>query len=230
MKKIKCHILEDEPLAAELLADYIQQVPYLELNGISNNAIKAQVFLKENKVDLLFLDLHLPSIKGFEFLKTLVNPPAVIVTTAYAQYALEGYELNVVDYLVKPIPLHRFLQAVSKVSVGEADIASASKPIYFKAQRKSVSVLPNEILYIESQRDYVHIHLDDRIISCKQTLQDTGKKLSEEQFLRIHKSFIIAKRKIDSWNKRVVVVKGKELPIGRSYKNEVISVLQQSSA
>ena len=222
MKKIRCHIIEDEPLAAELLADYITQVSYLELGGISFNAMEAHVFLKDHPVDLIFLDLHLPSIRGFDFLKSLLNPPAVIVTTAYAQYALKGYEFNVVDYLVKPIPYHRFLQAVNKLTVENGKPQLPLKPIHFKSQRKNVPVFPNEILYIESKGDYVQVHLQDKLVSSKQTLQSTLEKLDPECFIRVHRSFVVAKEKIESWNHETILVQGQKLPIGRTYKHEFL--------
>ncbi|MEM9362439.1 MAG: LytTR family DNA-binding domain-containing protein [Bacteroidota bacterium] len=222
MKKIKCHIIEDEPLAAELLADYIAQVSYLELDGISYNAMEAHVNLKDSPVDLIFLDLHLPSIRGFDFLRSFINPPAVIVTTAYTQYALQGYEFNVVDYLVKPISYPRFLQAVNKLSSENVDFQNTVKPIYFKSQRKNVPVSPSGIFYIESKGDYVHVHLQDKVISSKQTLQSTLEKLDPKCFVRIHRSFVVAIAKIESWNHEVILVRGKKLPIGRTYKQHFL--------
>ncbi|MEM9077624.1 MAG: LytTR family DNA-binding domain-containing protein [Bacteroidota bacterium] len=229
MKKIKCHIIEDEPLAAELMADYIAQVSYLELDGISYNAMEAHIHLKDRPVDLIFLDLHLPSIRGFDFLRSLINPPAVIVTSAYTQYALQGYEFNIVDYLVKPISYPRFLQAVNKLSIENSTIQNSTTPIYFKSQRKNVPVAPNEILYIESKGDYVHVYLEDKVISSKQTLQNTLEKLDSKCFVRIHRSFIAAIGKIESWNHETVLIQEKELPIGRTYKQSFLKKMISNS-
>ncbi|MEM0931001.1 MAG: LytTR family DNA-binding domain-containing protein [Bacteroidota bacterium] len=226
MKKIKCHIVEDEPLAAELMANYIAQVTYLELNGISYNAMEAHIFLKDHPVDLIFLDLHLPSIRGFDFLKSFINPPPVIVTTAYTQYALQGYEFNIVDYLVKPISYPRFLQAINKLTLENSENLNKPKPIYFKHQRKNVPVFPDQIVYVESKGDYVHVHLQDKIISSKQTLQSTQEKLDTNQFIRLHRSFLVAIEKIESWNHEIVFVNGKKLPIGRTYKERFLKKMK----
>ena len=161
MSKIKCIIIEDEPLAAKILIDYVHEVPFLELQGSFKDAILATEFLRQNSTDLIFLDIHLPKLKGMAFLKTLSNPPAVIITTAYHQYAVEGFELNVTDYLLKPFEFERFLVAVNKVNsqqkpkhaAEETEVAKDS--IFLTVQKKKVRILFSDIIYIESQREYI---------------------------------------------------------------------------
>ena len=167
MSNIKCIIIEDEPLAVKEISDYISQVPFLELQGTFKDAILATDYLRSNTTDLIFLDIHLPKLKGMAFLKTLVHPPAVIITTAYHQYAVEGFDLNVTDYLLKPFEFERFLIAVNKVKTAQppGEITKEEKPgesavkdfIFLNAERKKVKILFSEILYIESQREYIRI-------------------------------------------------------------------------
>src|SRR3954469_21258638 len=156
MSKIKCIIIEDEPLAAKILSDYIAQVPFLELQGTFKDALLATDFLRNNQTELIFLDIHLPKLKGMAFLKTLTHPPAVIVTTAYHQYAVEGFNLNVTDYLLKPFDFERFLIAVTKVKTAQADKPISQKRevkdfIFLNVQKKKVRISFSEIVYIESQ-------------------------------------------------------------------------------
>src|SRR5918993_2111128 len=163
MSKIKCIIVEDEPLAAKVLSDYISQVPFLELQGTFKDAILATEYLRDNTVDLIFLDIHLPKLKGMAFLKTLIKPPAVIVTTAYHQYAVEGFNLNVTDYLLKPFEFDRFLVAVNKIKLSSGERAKipgetfAKDFMFLNIQKKKVKILFSDILYVESQREYIRI-------------------------------------------------------------------------
>src|SRR5688572_18018678 len=162
MSNISCIIVEDEPLAAKVLTDYISQVPFLQLKGTFKDAILATNFLRDNTVDLIFLDIHLPKLKGMAFLKTLPDPPAVIITTAYHQYAVEGFELNVTDYLLKPFDFERFLNAVNKVKIGqperlEPESIETKEYLFLNVQKKKVKILFSEIAYIESQREYIKI-------------------------------------------------------------------------
>src|SRR5215471_20848630 len=163
MSKIKCIIVEDEPLAVKVLSDYISQIPFLELQGAFKDAILATDYLHDHHTDLIFLDIHLPKLKGMAFLKTLTHPPAVIITTAYHQYAVEGFDLNVTDYLLKPIEFERFLTAVNKLKTarGEKQATDESEGkkdfIFLNVQKKKVKILFSDIIYIESQREYVRI-------------------------------------------------------------------------
>ena len=224
MSKIKCIIIEDEPLAVKILSDYILQVPFLEIEGKFKDAILAADFLRDHDVDLIFLDIHLPKLKGMAFLKTLANPPAVIVTTAYHQYAVEGFELNVTDYLLKPFEFERFLIAVNKVKSipknekvlngnnGEKDF------IFLNVNKKKVKILFAEIVYIESQREYIKIVATKKTYISKMSTKEIESVLPSNLFKRIHRSFIISVDKIESYNAETVEVNGISIPIGGSYR------------
>ena len=226
MSKIKCIIVEDEPLAAKVLADYVSQVPFLELNGTFKDAILATEYLRENTVDLIFLDIHLPKLKGMAFLKTLTDPPAVIITTAYHQYAVEGFELNVTDYLLKPFEFERFLVAVNKVKAAEGDLQKASDSpdkdfIFLNVQKKKVKILFSEIVYIESQREYIRIVTTKKEFISKMSTHEIESLLPEKLFKRIHRSFIVSISKIESYTAEAVEVNGISIPIGRGYKDVI---------
>jgi len=233
MEKYNCIIVEDEPLAAEVLQDYVQQIHFLELKSVCSNAIYAMEMLQKEKIDLIFLDIHMPKLKGLDFLKTLKNPPQVIITTAYQEYALQGYELSVIDYLLKPIEFNRFLMAVNKLKqqpVSKTPVvdipAQINRPyLYFNVRKKQIKVFVDEILYIESLREYIRITTKDKNILTKMQLGEIEEKLTRNSFLRVHRSFIIAKNKIDAYSATGVEINGKEIPIGRNYKEFVLSNL-----
>lgn len=226
MSKIRCIIVEDEPLAVKVLADYIAQVPFLELQGTFKDAILATEYLHGQQVDLIFLDIHLPKLKGMAFLKTLVHPPAVIITTAYHQYAVEGFELNVTDYLLKPFGFERFLVAVNKVRkpsepapaqvAGETGIQKDF--IFLNVQKKKLKILFSDILYVESQREYVKLVTTKGEYLSKMSTHEIEDLLPPSQFKRVHRSFIVAVSKIDAYNAEAVEVSGTSIPIGRGYK------------
>ncbi len=224
MSKIKCIIIEDEPLAVKVLSDYISQVPFLELQSTFKDAILATEFLRDNHTDLIFLDIHLPKLKGMAFLKTLPNPPAVIITTAYHQYAVEGFNLNVTDYLLKPFEFERFLVAVNKVKTKEREQQALSESgetkdfIFLNVQKKKVKILFSEILYIESQKEYIKIVTAKRTYLSKMSTQKIESLLPSNQFKRIHRSFIISIDKIESYTAETVEINGVSIPIGRGYK------------
>ncbi len=234
MLKYNCIIVEDEPLAAEVLTDYIQQVPFLQLKQICTDAIFAMETLKSDEIDLMFLDIHLPKLKGLDFLESLKNAPHVIITSAYKEYALEGYELNVIDYLLKPIRFNRFLKAVNKLNQHKeqsihqqtAIINAEKKSFFFNVGKKRIKIYLDEILYIESLREYVRITTKDKSILTKFQLNEIEELLSKNNFLRIHRSFIAAKDKIAAFTATDVEINNKSIPIGRSYKELVLSVLQ----
>jgi two-component system, LytTR family, response regulator len=226
MSKLKCIIVEDEPLAVKVLVDYVQQVPFLELAGTFKDAILATEYLRENSVDLIFLDIHLPKLKGMAFLKTLVNPPAVIITTAYHQYAVEGFELNVRDYLLKPIEFERFLIAVNKVNTYSStqtvtEGTSAKDHLFLTVQKKKVKVLFSEILYIESQREYIRIVTTRKEYITKMGTNEIEELLPNKAFKRIHRSFIVSVSKIDSYSAEEVEINGVAIPVGRGYRNVI---------
>jgi DNA-binding LytR/AlgR family response regulator len=223
---MSCIIVEDEPLAAKVLMDYIGQVPFLELKGTFKDAILAADFLRNNSIDLMFLDIHLPKLKGMAFLKTLTLPPAVIITTAYHQYAVEGFTLNVTDYLLKPIEFERFLAAVSKVknnistktSSAKEDQELAKDYLFLTIQKKKVKILYSEILYIESQREYVKIVTEKTEHLSKISTNEIEGLLPANRFKRIHRSFIVAMNKIESYTAETIEIKGVSIPVGREYR------------
>lgn len=226
MSKIKCIIVEDEPLAARVLSDYISQVPFLELNGTFKDAILATEYLRENSVDLIFLDIHLPKLKGMAFLKTLTNPTAVIITTAYHQYAVEGFSLNVTDYLLKPIEFERFLVAVNKVKAAQGEKQKTTESgekdfIFLNVQKKKVKILFSEIVYIESQREYVKIVTTKKEFISKMSTHEIESILPANMFKRIHRSFIVSISRIESYTAEAVEVNGVSIPIGRGYKDVI---------
>jgi two-component system, LytTR family, response regulator len=221
MSKTRCIVVEDEPLAVRVLVDYISQVPFLELQGTFKDALLAIEFLRDNTTDLIFLDIHLPKLKGMAFLKTLVNPPAVIVTTAYHQYALEGYDMNVTDYLLKPIEFERFLVAVNKVRNTQAERNEERDFIFLTIQKKKVKILFSEIVYIESQREYIKIVTTKKEYLSKISTQEIEELLPGHLFKRVHRSFIIAVSKIDSYTADTIDVNGISIPVGRGYKDVI---------
>jgi DNA-binding LytR/AlgR family response regulator len=225
MSKINCIIIEDEPLAVKILTDYILQIPFLDLRGTFKDAILASEYLQDNKIELIFLDIHLPKLKGMNFLRTLINPPAVIVTTAYHQYAVEGFELNVTDYLLKPFDFERFFAAVNKVKAAQTQLQTSAKTtetkdfIFLNVQKRKVKLYFADIFYIESQREYVKVVTANKALLTKLSTKEIESLLPSNKFKRIHRSFIISLDKIDSFNTDSVEVKGKSIPIGRDYKD-----------
>src|SRR5688500_13224277 len=221
MSNITCIIIEDEPLAAKVLTDYIREVSFLELKGTFKDAIVATDFLRDNTVDLIFLDIHLPKLKGMAFLKTLTHPPAVIITTAYHQYAVEGFSMNVTDYLLKPIEFERFLVAVNKVKTAQGEKHKATEEkdfIFLNVQKKKVKILFSEIVYIESQREYVKIVTTKKQYISKMGTHEIEALLPPNLFKRIHRSFIVSVQKIESYTSEAVEVNGMSIPVGRGYR------------
>ncbi len=234
--KTKCLIVDDEPLARDLIRGHVEKLENFEIVAECSDAMKALNILREKQVDLMFMDIQMPQITGIEFLKTLKHPPMVIITTAYREYALEGFELDVVDYLLKPITFERFLKAVNKYYQMNQDdvqlIASTVSDklpeesfIYVKENKKVVKVYLSEIRYIEGLSEYVQIYTDKKKIITKTSMAQMEEKLPPENFLRIHKSFIVSMGKIEAFTANTIEIQGKELPIGRSFKNAVISAL-----
>lgn len=222
---ISCLIIEDEPLAADVLKDYVDQIPFLSLKGICPNAIDALDVLHNEVIDLLFLDIHLPGLKGMDFLRLLKKPPAVILTTAYQEYALQGYELNVVDYLLKPIEFKRFLEAVNKVKLGIKSVKTKDV-LSIQSDKKTVVIPMDEIIFIESQKEYIKVQTSVTSYTTKYALTRMEEELDPQRFLRIHRSFIIALTKIRAFSGNDVELEGKTVPIGGNYKKEVAGKLQ----
>jgi DNA-binding LytR/AlgR family response regulator len=242
VKKIKCLIVDDEPPAREILKQHIKGIEVLELAGTCSNAVEAISFLKDKPVELLFLDIQMPQLLGTSFIKTLKSPPKVIFTTAFRKYALEGFELNAVDYLLKPISFERFVKAVNKVLQISAPTEHASTEgkenlkeqansfLYFRADRKMVKVFLMDILFVEAMKDYIKIVTPNKVIITKYVLTTLAELLPGDEFLRIHKSYIIAISKIESYNADSIQIARHELPIGRLYKFNIDRILNASSA
>ena len=231
---IKCLIVDDEPLAIEIIENYLQRLDEFEIVAKCSNALQAFTALETEDIDLLFLDIQMPQLTGIQFLKSLKNPPSVIFTTAYVDYAVEGYELDVLDYLVKPISFERFFKAVSKykrVYKNKSRTISPTPPIptndfiVVKENKKNVRIMLSDILYIESIKDYVRIHETHRKTIVKTTLTDFFKTLPETQFLRVHRSYVVNNLKITAHTSMDIEIGEIEIPIGISYKQRVMEVL-----
>ena len=222
---LSCLIVEDEPLAGDVIEDYITQVPFLTLVNRCPDALSALDFLRNNVVDVVFLDIHLPGMKGLDFLKKLTNPPAIILTTAYHQYALESYELNVVDYLLKPIEFKRFVEAVNKVKGASAP---GARVIRIYADKKTVLVPIDQIIYAESQKEYITIKTTTDTLVTKYSLTRFEDDLGTKHFLRVHRSFIVGLLYVKAYNQYEVDLPGKTIPIGGNYQKLVLEKLGQA--
>lgn len=232
MKKIRCLLVDDEPLAISLLEKHISQLDFMEVAGTSPNAIKGLEILKKTAIDLMFLDIRMPAINGMEFLKMLHRPPKVIVTTAYREYALDGYDLDIVDYLLKPITFDRFFKSVERylrINEPGLPIIAAAEPadIYIKSGYKNIKINPDDILYMESMKDYVKIHTASGPLITKARISDMEVGLSGKGFLRIHRSFIVNLKNITAFSATDIEIGKIEIPIGESYKEFVIKTLRQ---
>lgn len=236
---MKCTVIDDEPYALELIKDYIQRTPFLELASCFSNPFKAMDFLNKERVDLIFLDINLPEISGIQLYKSLNYSPLVIFTTAYPEFAAESYEYNAVDYLVKPIKYDRFLKAVNKASglitTSSDSIPQEVKPvqkskddcIYIKSGNQLVKVFPNEILYIEAAGNYMFFHTREKKVMSLLNAKEVLELLPRNNFVRIHKSFIISLDHIDAIERHDVIVNGKRIPIGITYREHFLSVLKK---
>lgn len=237
--RLSCYIIDDEPLAIEVLQSHLEKINRIEVEGRYQNAVKAFEALQEKPVDLLFLDIQMPGLTGIKLLQTLKNPPQVIFTTAYREYAVEGFELDVTDYLLKPISFERLLKAINKVfdrkrpsrlGVPPTDMnKDEAQSLYVQIGKKRVKIHLDKILFLESQRDYVKIKTTRKEIVVHQTIRYMEEQLPADQFLRIHRSFIVHLNKIESWSTTDIDLPGEQLPIGRTYKNQVIKVLEKQS-
>lgn len=231
----KCIIVDDEPLAIKVIKRHLEQIPQLTLVASCSSAIEAFELLKSETVDLIFLDIHMPMLSGIDFLKSLAQPPGIIFTTAYRNYAVESYELNVIDYLVKPISFPRFFQAVSKftqqtpgsnkLKQPAAEATSTSDHIYVNTNKKYTKIAFREILYVESIKDYIRIQTEENRIITKDKISEFHTKLPNG-FLRVHRSFIVNSGKITAFTATQVELGKHEIPIGNSYKQEVLNHLR----
>lgn len=235
---MNCIVVDDEPLARQLIESYVERIEGLQLVKSCANALEAFSFMQQKPVDLVFLDIQMPQITGIELLRSLKNKPRVILITAYREYAFEAFDLDVVDYLLKPVSFERFLRAIGKIyqlaqpllsGVEAATSASTGtldeNYIYFKQDREMVKVYLKDILYIESLRDYVKVKTSHSQIITYQKISYLEQKLPENKFCRVHRSFIIALDKVSSFTQHSVRVGEFEIPIGRNYKNHTLKIL-----
>ncbi|HET9746932.1 MAG TPA: response regulator transcription factor [Chitinophagaceae bacterium] len=233
--KIRCLLVDDEPLALEVLLSHISNCKGLEITGICKNSLEALDILHEKQVDLMFLDIKMPKLLGTELLKSLSNPPKVIFITAYREFAMDGYELDAIDYLLKPVSFERFLRAVSKVKrlMGHDYVLHAEEPrknpeafVYMKVDKSMQKVFVNEILYIESRRDYVKVFLTTgKSFLAKHSISSMINLLSEQSFLRVHRSFLVSVEKITGYNNDDIQLGSVEIPIGKLYKHQVMEAI-----
>ena len=227
---IKCIIVEDERLAQTVIQSHLERTAQFELIGICNNALEAKTILNNHHVDLIFLDIQLPGMTGLNFLKTLANPPLVILTTAYAEYALESYEFNVVDYLLKPISYERFSKAVNKIVEGKLISKSINGPrdhMYIKSGSKFFKVNFSDIVYIEGMKDYLKICTADSKLVTHQTMSEMEKLLPTEQFIRVHKSYIVSLSRIKSIYGNNIETTLFTIPIGVNYKEKIMQLINK---
>lgn len=226
--KIRCLIVDDEPPALDVLRSHIANTPMLEVAGECHNAMGAFDFLQHQQVDLIFLDIQMPRLLGTDLLKALADPPKVIFTTAHREYAKDGFDLNAVDFLLKPISFDRFLKAVQKVVHPEVRaqrteevVTESPRFLYFRADRKMVKVLLEDINYVEGLKDYVKIHAGAQPLITKQTITAVEEMLPADEFIRVHRSFIVSINKVTSFSPHAVFIGKDEIPIGPLYRNEV---------
>lgn len=220
---LSCVIVDDEQPALNILIKYVEKTPFLELKMATTNALEAQSYIQLNSIDLVFLDIQMPDLDGISFLTSLSFPPKVIFTTAYDQYALKGYELEVVDYLLKPISFERFLNASNKVLrlINHSEEKGIPDAVWIKADYQQKKVLLNDILFVEGLKDYVKIHTYSGKITTKLNLKNFHLKLPESQFIRVHRSFIVNISKITSVQKARLYIEEREIPVSEAYWNEL---------
>ncbi len=229
----RCVVVDDEPIAREIIESFIEKTPNLKLLGSFQNAVEVLNFEQKHNVDLYFLDINMPEINGLSLAKIINKKAHIIFTTAYRDYAIDGFNLNVIDYLLKPIAFDRFLQAIEKLPK-ESQLFSTtfnqeqkSDFLFIRSERKMIKVSFNDILYIESLSDYIKIYLNNEIIVTRETISNINDKLPQNLFIRIHRSYIISIDKIHSYTNEFIEVSKKALPISRSYKESVLQKLAE---
>lgn len=228
---MKVLIVDDEPLAQEILVSYIGKFPEIQLIATCNNAIEAKEILNNEAVDLILLDIQMPKISGIEFLKTLDNPPMIILTTAFSDYALDAYALNVIDYLLKPISFERFAKAIKKALqqlAQETSTTVSADFIFVKADKKLIKVFFKDLRYIEGLKDYVILHVDNKRIVTLQTMKSLETKLPSAIFMRIHRSYIINIGNIDVLEGNSIHIGNKMIPIGKNYKEMLLQIINKN--
>lgn len=234
--KLRCAIVDDEPLSIDVLQGYLSKIPNIEVVATFNDPLNVFDFLNKNEVDFLLLDIEMPNLSGIDLVKSLVNPPLVIIISAHKNYALEGFELNVVDYLLKPISLSRLTKSIGKLveiysskSTINQPALSGSEYFFLKENKRMVRVNFDEILFIEGMKDYVKVVTLEKTVVSKANLVDMEELLAKKNFLRVHKSFIVSLAKIDAYSSSVIEIDHFEIPIGRSFKDEALAGLNRIS-
>ncbi len=232
MKKLSCMIVDDEPVARKILHEFVEQVPFLDLQGKFENATKAEAFLMHQEVDLIFLDIELPKVSGLQFLQSLQVQSLVILTTAFPQYALEGYELDIIDYLLKPFALSRFLKAVQKARdyyLMKHMLTAASQPsyIFIKSDKRIEKIELTDILYAESIGNYVCIHTEGKKIMAYLTMKSLEAQLPQQDFIKIHQSYLVNGSRIEAIEGNEIRLGSTALPISRHYRETVMKIVQQ---
>jgi DNA-binding LytR/AlgR family response regulator len=232
MKKLSCIIVDDEPVARKILHEFVEQVPFLDLQGKFENAMKAELFLKSNKVDLIFLDIEMPKVSGLQFLQRLHVESLVILSTAFPQYALEGYELDIIDYLLKPFALSRFLKAVQKAKDYyelKSRTLTAPQPdyIFIKSDKRIEKIKLEDIIYAESVGNYVAVHTSDQKILAYLTLKSLEAQLPAGDFIKIHQSYLVNGARINAIDGNEIRLSNKSLPMSRNYRDNVMKIVQQ---
>lgn len=230
---IKCLIVDDEPPARELIKTYIDRLEGFEVCDSFSNGIEGFNYMQKNKIDLLFVDIQMPRMNGMELIKSMIHRPKIIITSAYREYAAEGFDLAILDYLVKPIVFERFLKSISKynksvVKEVESNFSYEETYMFFKVEREMVKIYLKDIVFIESIQDYIKIITPKKTYITYTRIGYMDKKLPDNHFVRIHKSFIIPLEYVESYTHNTVIVKGKHLPIGRVYKQKFLSSLEVS--
>lgn len=226
-EKIKCMIVDDEEVAREVMAAYVGKVPYLDLVATCEDAIEAHEKYTKEKIDLIFLDIEMPGLTGIEFLKSVAEKPKVIICSANKDYAVEGFDLDVDDFILKPVTFERFLKAVSKIRSDDKEVQVKENYFYVNENKRMVRIELDNIIYIESLRDYVRIVTTQKKVITHQHLSDFEAKLPSDKFMRIHRSVIVAINKIQSFTSSLIDVGEKELPVGRNYKDDVQNKLNK---
>ena len=235
VKEIHCIIVDDEPIAREILENHLKKINAVKVVATCKNAIEAFNIINTNKIDLIFLDINMPEISGLSFASTINKNSKIIFTTAYREYAIEGFDLQAVDYLLKPISFERLLKAVHKFfdetvlidnEITQEIIQEKSEFIFVRSDRKMIKINFSEIFYIESLSDYIKIHLENKIIVTREAITSIEAKLPQKEFMRIHRSYIVSISKIESFTNEYIEVKKTAIPISRSYKKDVLHRLE----
>jgi DNA-binding LytR/AlgR family response regulator len=234
---LNCIITDDEPIALEILENYILQVPGLHLAGKCKDAMETFAFMRSVKTDVLFIDIQMPGLNGIDYIRSLRNPPAIVLTTAFPEFAIDGYELDVADYLLKPFGFERFLKAIDKiisqavpkeVSVPRAGESTLTTCLFVKSNNEHVNVYFSDILYIEAMENYVRFHLEHKVITALTTMKNIEFKLPQKTFLRIHKSYIVNLEKVESIKNHVFKIGKKEIDTGNFYRKHVLTFLKSN--